>query len=289
MASFRDKKSKQTAVISLQLENGSGDLRGAEAAKSALFRPFRQIVEDGKPIGKLTYVFFDNQRGQHFVLGSLVRTPGSRLLFFPGVKGRRVNWHSRDNRITPVVTNPSETLDHITLESDLGTWHVTILSEGKKETRLPRMPSYTVDKNLVFWFGMSIRKAECLEPTPASIQLSMGSTSADMERRIAIIYDSRDKAVFRITQLPTDAPMTGEEFISFEFFVDKTGWAFTNNAMGGPGGTSLLSPIAVPAQTLTRVDKIEFTGLTGNVVLVVYSLQGKLRDETIYWTATPPK
>ena len=47
---------------------------------SALVKPFRKLLDNGKPIGKVTFVFF-RENGTDFVLGSFAFT--DRIIFFP--------------------------------------------------------------------------------------------------------------------------------------------------------------------------------------------------------------
>jgi hypothetical protein len=48
---------------------------------SALVRPFRILVDEGKPIGRINYVFYRSMKS--YVLGALCLATSQRLLFFP--------------------------------------------------------------------------------------------------------------------------------------------------------------------------------------------------------------
>lgn len=65
---------------------GSGD---SVSDSSALVRPFRRVLEKGKPMGTICYIFYQEEE-TYFVLGALVYSENGRILFFPGGLDRRM-------------------------------------------------------------------------------------------------------------------------------------------------------------------------------------------------------
>jgi len=90
---------------------------------SALVRPFRRAIADGKSVGKTTFVFHHNSNG-YFVLGSFAHTDKiSRTIFFPGLNFSRIK-HTPDGK--DLAASEIHNMDHLTLEKNLTDWHVTL-------------------------------------------------------------------------------------------------------------------------------------------------------------------
>ena len=103
--------------------------------KCALARPYTRFIAKGKPIGKINYVFLNTGKPTKIV-GSLCHTTGKRILFFPALTGRNVQWVRYSGECCHSVRTHG-LIDHITLESNLEDCHITILDdEGKKSIRL---------------------------------------------------------------------------------------------------------------------------------------------------------
>jgi len=64
---------------------GTGLSQGNVAASSALGRPFKRLFESGKPVEKLTYIYFQPPQGPLRTLGSLCHSAGGRVVFYPGL------------------------------------------------------------------------------------------------------------------------------------------------------------------------------------------------------------
>jgi hypothetical protein len=96
-------------------------------------------------------------------------TPGKRLLFYPGLVERKVNWSLSRN----VFQNIRSTgfVDHITLEPGFRNWHMTILeTDGTKKDHLSPSKTKKISNSTVFWFGLTIQSPDYLETTPKSLQ-----------------------------------------------------------------------------------------------------------------------
>lgn len=57
---------------------------------SALVKPFRTILKEGKPPEEILFVFHEENENNYFVLGSFVKTMGNKILFFPGLRFSRI-------------------------------------------------------------------------------------------------------------------------------------------------------------------------------------------------------
>jgi hypothetical protein len=177
---------------------GQGKIKSMSCA---LARPFKQLFEEGKPIGRINYIFFKVNKWPSRVLGSLCLTQGQRLLFYPGLIERKVNWcFSKKESFRSIKSTGF--VDHLTLEKGSRKWHVTILEpEGTKELRMPSYGTKEIHKNTFFWFGLTIQDLSVLEITPEELTLIFPSPPRDSNRRIESLMKARDRAIFHLATL----------------------------------------------------------------------------------------
>jgi len=71
----------------------------SKSMSCALARPYKKLFEEGKPIGRITHVFFKTDKWPSRILGSLCFTRGERLLFFPGLIERKLDWYYSDDGV----------------------------------------------------------------------------------------------------------------------------------------------------------------------------------------------
>lgn len=187
--------------------------------ESALTRPFRQLFHAGKPIGKINYIFFKGNKWPTRILGALCFTPGKRLLFFPGLNHRKINWKlSRGGKKISFFFNYG-LLDHFTLERDFKRWHATIItSPSEPKPKRPSFRTYRVDRNTIFWFGLTIQKPEVLEMTPEEHRMIFSCPPRDSERRAKLLVEAREGAIFHLVHLEK-VKIRFDDFVHFDFFI----------------------------------------------------------------------
>ncbi|MFL6425436.1 MAG: hypothetical protein ACJ71R_17855 [Nitrososphaeraceae archaeon] len=96
------------------------------------------------------------------MLGVFVNT-GARLLFLPGDTGRFLT-RSPGPQIKGETNQAEEVIvDHMTLESDLKSWHIKM---SNREIKYGSMRTGKVDNTFYLWFQMQIRSLDQLEPLP---------------------------------------------------------------------------------------------------------------------------
>jgi hypothetical protein len=185
---------------------------GSITPNSALVRPFKKILMDGKPVGKIYYVFY-KEKEEYYVLGSLAYS-NERLIFFPGQIDLRMTW-AKDR---PVLSEGLlHHFDHLTLESNLRTYHLTLLEKQTQGAKYERMNTKFVGKDMILWFVMGVQSADKLEEAPRTQTLRLRwQNPADLNRRYKIIENARG-GVFRVIEAAeqVEPPF----FINFEFFV----------------------------------------------------------------------
>jgi hypothetical protein len=179
---------------------------------SALVKPFRKLLEEGKPIGKTAFLFY-REDNSYFVLGSFAFT--NRTIFFPGLNFSRII-HTPDGRdLTPNHT--ANNITHFTLESNFIDWHIKPV---QKEIRYPSQKTRRVNDDVFLWFVMGIPDVTKLESMPKTQEyLLKAPHQGDLERRQKIMLESVDGSIFPVTEM-THNPIASY-FLNFEFFVSK--------------------------------------------------------------------
>lgn len=196
---------------------------GQEKNKSmscALARPYKKLFGEGKPIGRITHVFFKTDKWPSRILGSFCFTRGKRLLFFPGLIERKLNWCRSDDDFKSYKSTGF--IDHITLDKGFQKVHVTILDpDGTKRPLLRSFETKKIKKNTLFWFGLAIQDPSFLEATPEELILTFRSPSQDSKRRSALIMEARERAILNLTTLNGESSnaLNKGEFICFDFFI----------------------------------------------------------------------
>lgn len=263
---------------------------------TAFGRPFRRLKDAGKPPGTVNYVFFKPPTGPLRTLGALAYTPGEQVLFYPGILTRRVPWYTTGKDEIQLTAQANESLDHITLEPDLHRWHATILTaQGVKETRIPRRRTRQIKEDLIFWFALSVTDPSVLELTPRTVHLGCFAASPTHSTEMAKLIQGATKGAIRhILQLHKQETLRSNEFVTFEFYVDRSSrvrlW-LRHQVLGRDGRvTGLVSPIALPASKEPvkmpalipcRSHDVMLPGFPGYFPVTVHNLPGTLAQDAI--------
>ncbi|MEX0763993.1 MAG: hypothetical protein WD033_02340 [Nitrosopumilaceae archaeon] len=199
-------------VIEYDFPWGRGDSSNKD---SALVRPFRKILRDGKDPGKINYLFHtDNDK--YYVLGSFAYT-NNHIIFFPAFVDRTiVNFYETQFIEQGIQLH----VDHFTLENNLRTWHVTFDEKQEQKTRVRKLNTKNIDEYNFLWFILRIKSLSAIEFAPQRQIMLLESTKSEVIRRAPIINKARENAVFQATKL--DDNLTEEYFWQFEFFVNTT-------------------------------------------------------------------
>ena len=185
---------------------------GSISESSALVRPFKKILKDGKPIGKIHFVFYKEGQ-EYYVLGSLAYS-NQRLIFFPGHIDRRMTW-AKDR---PILSEGLlHHFDHLTLESSLRTYHLTLIEKATQGIKYEKMNTKFVGKDMILWFVMGVQSADKLEVAPRTQTLRLRwHNPAELNRRYKIIEDARGG---RFPVIEAAEQIEPPFFINFEFLV----------------------------------------------------------------------
>lgn len=204
------KGSDSTLVIDWQLPVGSGTTTNPE---SGLIRPFRSILSNGKPVGKIVFLFYED-KGRHYVLGTLCRTE-KRILFFPsGDSGRLLS-----EKGTPI--NTPVHIDHFTLEESYRNWHITLKEKATQGAKLQTKSTLEVYPNLFLWFVIQANSVNNFEKAPSKLHIELDHKTSELRRRGKNIKESREDAIFQSCLVNDD--IKEPHVINFEFFINLNG------------------------------------------------------------------
>lgn len=248
----------------------------------ALTRLYLQLFNTGKPIGKINYLFFKGNEWPSRILGSLAYTPGERILYFPGVSVRNVNWHfSAADGLKSIKS--TGLVDHLTLEKNFQKWHATILEADRtKKTRLPSFKTKKIDENTLFWFGLSIKDPSVLEITPEELILNLYSPPSDTDRRLNVLIEARENAIFQLTHLSKKSePLNEGEFLHFDFFIGHSNLDLDKLDCFVPTREPIVYEFKRAQKISVRGHPVTLEGITKKIWVVVSKHTGKLSGEAI--------
>lgn len=211
-------KDRDEIQLTLELPMGKGEI---DTSSSSLARPLRRLFVTGKSAGKINYVFYRHVDEQCYNIGSLCLTEKGRILFFPGFQARDLLWllNKKGNLRKFNLTDYS--VDHFTLENNFKELHLTLLKKNEMgEKKYPvSFKTFKINKDVYFWFSLSVQNPSLLEVTPKKTIMRFSSPPSDSERRFKNVVEAREKSVFHITELSQKHAYREYEFLHFNFFL----------------------------------------------------------------------
>lgn len=266
-------------ILELHFENfGEGF---SSENESCILRPFSKLLRGGKPIGRINYVFFEDQDGISYNLGTICLSPppGERLIFFPGLNDRVLIWYSKRGNQKRMPNKVF--IDHFSLEKNLLSWHLTLLGTAKQKTeKIPKMRTKKWSEQTIFWFKLSIQEPSVLEPTPETIKTNFHLNKSEWERRKDIIIKARENAVWHITKLHEDSLLDRGDFLNFEFYlgpdsgIDPKLLPIEDEDLAAPY-TGLKKNIPL------RCHPVTLEGFPYKIWVITYKLKGRLKEKAI--------
>ena len=251
---------------------------------SSIARPFRVLVENGKNVGKVNNIFY-NRKGdsKKYVLGSLCNTSyakeKSRLLFFPGIIGRKFLFHSEGGDIGNDLI-----VDHFTIEPNFKTWHYTVRKANGDKERFSDNKVFEIEKDLFYWFGLSMSNAEVLEPLYEKYLLGFTVSSNKLKDINAKMMSAKQNAILHTIEQPETEPNIQNEFIHFDFLVDKrkvrTYNALSKLSLAPTSKPILAKDIPLTSNSFqTRYFEIKLDDFAGYITVIVSKHKGTLSQE----------
>lgn len=275
---------KHTISLELLFDGIKFDEKGESTLEpnGALFRPLRQLAEEGKPIGKINYIFYKEKKVL-YILGSLCYSPGGRVLFFPGIKNRVIRWVTKQRGRPPALAKDI-IADHLTLDCNLKSGHITTRTIDNKSKVLEKVSSFATKKiaDGVFWFAISVKNASLLERLVKRSTFSFTSPASDAERRSDEVIKAREGAIFHVVSLADDAVSTTGEFIHFRFFLGGDECKSFNNFWAFP--KPYIQGLRYERQTPIRAHPVTIVNLPYKIWVLVSKHSGDLSNDVIFTT-----
>jgi hypothetical protein len=259
--------------ITIRFDSQHIPKRETDSPELSLLRPFRRIVEEGKPTGTINYVFFQGDTLR--ILGSLTYSPEGFVLFFPGISDRSMRWFSNKSR-TLREHSALGIVDHFTLEPGFQKGHIT--SETDLAKKRYRYRSRTLNGNSIFWFAMSIKHVSVIEPMYSKVRFAFEAPESDSTRRIENIMKARDDAIFHIVSLAKKDRIADNEFLHFQFFIgDRPPKDFFVLPHFTEAGNHI-HRVKIPI----RIHPVALKGLSGKVWITASKHSGILNQDALF-------
>jgi hypothetical protein len=243
---------------------------------SALIRPFKRILRDGKPIGNLTFIFYESD-SVYYILGSFVKTK-KRLLFFPGFNDLRVTRDiSGESILKRGILN---TIDHFSLEENNRLYHTTLLEKETENVRYPNGNTLRIKDDLYFWLLIGVKNEQCFELAPSTqLYRLRGKNQNDLNRRHTLIYESRKNAVFNIVSI--DDKNLGQYYLNIEIFLSYGIGEFPEIKIF-PAGVAMRGWKDSRKDIMTRLHKIDIPEFEGTIWIRLSKIAGTILGDAIY-------
>ena len=217
-------------------------------------------------------------------LGAFVLSASKRVIFFPGFDFTPT-WAIVSGTQSPDKRYDLQ-IDHISLEKDLRTWHLT---SQQSTGHAGRGQTIDLGEGRFLWFGMSLADTHVLREVKQGTVVSARVPSSDSQRRAESFMSSRDGAVFNCVWLHPDARKhftTG--FLHFSFIVGPKGFPnYRGPNFGIPIGSPFLrQPLPELQQVPVRRHRLSF-GKELDIQIVTMWLPGVLTTPvtlTAPWT-----
>ncbi len=193
------KESDRPLIYILTIPEEKGDL--AIPNDHPLSAPIKKQLSDGSPGGSWRYIVAKKGESM-FVFGSINKSIGNRLLFFPS------NYH-----ISPFHNEKPKLLDHISFEFEPKfSSHYTFRdSSHASNGKLKK-----IDENLVLWFTLLINNFNEYILLPNKIKISLDWPSSDISRfsKEGVLANYKSESIIDIPSIIDET-----HFHQIDFFV----------------------------------------------------------------------
>lgn len=157
------------------------------------FRPYRQLLEDGKPVGPVTALHFELDGTRTNAFAAIQTTPSCNMVFWPTTAAP---WFDSEGAQHPRV-------DHITITPSNGKMHFTGFdgNGSRAHWNCEGNPVPVGDGALQFCFGFAVRWQH-LESQIREMEIKVPFPTADHDRRIAEYREALSKLTQQFLALP---------------------------------------------------------------------------------------
>ncbi len=234
---------------------------GAEGKDEALDNPLSRatasLFNRGRPSQRISQCYFRGADAVLRWLGIFVHSQGDRVLFFPGFKAPHEyvvgNSHSKE-------WNKPFVIDHLSLEPDWDTWHLTSPCSVEHLGKLKTRP---LENGCIHWFSASVESSDELRVLRKETVVSTEVSEADVDRRANIFQAMSENAVVQIVELNSQYALNAvPNFLHFSVLVGPPGFESPpSQLLGLPYGGQLASskPADWDGQAPVRVHRVSLS------------------------------
>jgi hypothetical protein len=182
-----------------------------------LARATHRLLNEGQPLKRIHVSFFNPGSGLGLRwVGAFVWSAGERLVFFPGFVAP-IDVVSLASSSEPTPVDRGFNVDHITLEKDLRTWHIT--TQGMNRKRLGGYMTQNLGAGRAFWCGMHVRSPECLRLLKRDTVVTTQVPPSDKTRRGKILQAAFEEAPHSCATIDEKTRITQPNFIYIGLIV----------------------------------------------------------------------
>lgn len=203
---------------------------GVDASpENPLARATRQLWQTGQPYKRLTKCFYRDETDSLRWAGIFVLSQGGRLLFFPG--HYEPNHHTTGYIDDALRWDRPFQIDHISLERDRRTWHLTT---PQSRAHLGDMYTTPLGEGRLHWFTMSVASEAFMRKVLRETKAEAIVSPTDTHRSMDVFLQSREDAVFQILQLNPAALRKDPYYLNFAVVVGPPGFKSVDTGHVGP-------------------------------------------------------
>ena len=200
-------------------------------AKNPISLALTSLMKDNTLLPTFTQAFLiDETEGQPWRwLGVFVRSAGDRILFFPGFKEEIIR--VRGSRGEELKFDRPFKVDHLSLEKDRGSWHITT---RRSRDHQGGPPATDLGGGRVLWFGMSLASTEVMRELRQETVATFDVPDRTAEWKVKQFIASRQGKEFPGLYMPprTDVAL-GPFFPLIAVIVGPTEFEWYNGPLWG--------------------------------------------------------
>jgi hypothetical protein len=268
-------KVPDTLKIEYRLDQGvpgrDDDLR------NPISRALMSLMKDNSRLSSFAQTFLvDETPGEPWRwLGVFVKSAGDRILFFPGFKPTidRV----RGSRGEVLQFDRKFKFDHMSLEKDRGSWHVTPV---RSKDRQGGPPATDLGAGRVLWFGVSLASTEVMRELRKETVATFHVPGKTAEWKWKEFFQSRDGKEFPALYMPEKpAQAQGSIFPLISVIVGPTdfewyqgpvwGWPYGSEFVRGEPSRNWKIPSRHQRFHLDEETDIQLTAIWASGSLVI--------------------
>ncbi len=188
-----------------------------------LARATHRLMNEGQPLNHLAACTWRPLPASADLrwLGAFVWSAGQRLVFFPGFAAEQ-RVVSSASSADPVPVEMRFQTDHVTLDSNLKTWHIT--TQGSVREHISTLKTTDLGGGRVFWCGIHVSSAEVLRVLRRATIVTAEVPGTDKHRRGEILEAALHQSVCKCVHAEERTNIAPPRFFYFGLIVGPAGF-----------------------------------------------------------------